>query len=271
MYRHISIFAILLIFVSCSQKPEKAILGKWENSNETMEFFKDNSFITSSLLMSGGKYIFVDDNRIKFDFGGLGAFAGPIVVNISISQDKLIITMPDGTVMKYNRTKKIKNVKTKAKTNDISNKKDVKDMTPKEDVYQKELTSFKYIILYKYPKQIDLNLTKPDDMFLLSLNLSLDIRTNSLDEFDNTLKNIGIDKNDFNKLIPSLADEITNYFSMKTRKDLTNTSKVHVDGVNIDANSMYIKKIREDLKIKLNEKYNTDIIYDVILVNLKVY
>ncbi len=53
----------------------------------------------------GGSYKFVDTDRMKWELGGMGALTGPIIVTVSISGNVLTLTMPNGNVGKYKRTK----------------------------------------------------------------------------------------------------------------------------------------------------------------------
>jgi hypothetical protein len=107
----LSFFAIacmLSFLVSCSSKPENAIIGKWSviDGTEKMEFFKDGTITVADKGMNmGGKYTFVEKDRIKVELGGLGALAGPFVATVSISGDELTWTMPDGKLSKYRREK----------------------------------------------------------------------------------------------------------------------------------------------------------------------
>lgn len=99
---------ILSSLVSCSSKPEDAIVGKWKEigGTEKMELFKDGTITVSGESMSfGGEYTFVDKDRIKVEFGGLGALAGPMVATVSISGNEMTWTMTDGDKSKYRKVK----------------------------------------------------------------------------------------------------------------------------------------------------------------------
>jgi hypothetical protein len=97
----------VLHLASCSST-ESAIIGKWQEigGEETMEFFKDGTITGTALGMSfGGKYNFVDKDRIKIELGGIGAIVGPRVVKVEISGNELSMTDSNGKVSKYRRAK----------------------------------------------------------------------------------------------------------------------------------------------------------------------
>lgn len=97
---------IISSLVLCSSKAEHAIVGKWSEVGRTekMELFKDGTITIADYGMTmGGKYTFVDKDRIRVELGGLGALLGPVVVTISISGDEMTWTMPGGDVWKYRR------------------------------------------------------------------------------------------------------------------------------------------------------------------------
>lgn len=82
---------LLATMVGCGGT-ESQIIGKWQgiDSSETIEFFKDGTLMTGgSPLSMGGVYSFVDQNRIRIEFGGLGALGGPQVFRVELSGDRL--------------------------------------------------------------------------------------------------------------------------------------------------------------------------------------
>lgn len=102
------VVCFILLFVSCTSKPENVIVGKWHeiDGTETIEFFKDGTVSVVDMGMPmGGNYKFIDDTRLRLELGGLGALVGPVVVKVSVSRNELILTMPDGKVLKYRRAK----------------------------------------------------------------------------------------------------------------------------------------------------------------------
>jgi len=104
----LTVVLTLSLLVSCSSKPENDIVGKWSEigGKETIEFFKDGTVsVFSEGIAMGGSFRFFEKDRIKLEFGGLGALAGPILAKVSIKGDELTLTMPDGDVSKYKRVK----------------------------------------------------------------------------------------------------------------------------------------------------------------------
>lgn len=98
---------------------EDAIIGKWElvsggdlKSGETLqfEFLKGGNVIATGKdwdSFSGkvnpasitGNYEFIDDNRIRFDFGGVNAE----IDTVSISGNEMVLTDPKGAVSKFRK------------------------------------------------------------------------------------------------------------------------------------------------------------------------
>jgi hypothetical protein len=113
----------LMMAVACGSSTKKAILGKWQEvgGTETMEFLKDGNLIiaeknvlpgkskaTAMLgaklgISQAGKYEFLDDGRVKLELSGLLGLAGPVICKVSVSHKELVLTMPDGSVEKYQR------------------------------------------------------------------------------------------------------------------------------------------------------------------------
>ncbi len=84
--------ALFTAVVSCGGA-ESQIIGKWQfvDSAETIEFFSDGTVMTGGSLPMGGSYDFVDQNRIRIQFGGLGALAGPQIFGVQISGNRLAL------------------------------------------------------------------------------------------------------------------------------------------------------------------------------------
>jgi len=105
-------FLIIVCFVfllaSCGPKPEKTIIGKWERTGDskTIEFFEDGTVsIVKGEMCVGGDYKFIDAKRMRLELGGVWALIGPIIYNVSIAEDKLILTTADGESSEYQKVK----------------------------------------------------------------------------------------------------------------------------------------------------------------------
>lgn len=131
----LAVACLATLLISCASKTENEIVGKWDivltisatgrytvhtaAGAETIEFLKNGTVVTVTeekwpvfggpawitKRTKAGDYKFIEKDRIKIQWGGFNAWDGPIVANISISGDKLTLTMPDGRVEKYQRTK----------------------------------------------------------------------------------------------------------------------------------------------------------------------
>jgi hypothetical protein len=85
---------------------ETAIIGRWKeiDGSETIEFFKGGTVsIVDRGKSTAGDYRFLDVGRLRFDLGGIGAVAGPMIFSASIIGDKLILTDANGKATKYTR------------------------------------------------------------------------------------------------------------------------------------------------------------------------
>lgn len=102
------VVCFVFLLASCGLKLEKAIIGKWSRigSEETIEFYKEGTVnIIDEEMPMAGNYKFIDDNSIRLDLGGLGELVGPIICDVSISEDELILTHAGGEVAKYRRVR----------------------------------------------------------------------------------------------------------------------------------------------------------------------
>ena len=95
---NISIIAIALLATTMGcGGAESQIVGKWQmvDSPEMWEFYSDGTLTSSGgLIPMGGNYSFIDNDRIRIEFGGLGALAGPQVFQVEIAGDRLTL-VPD--------------------------------------------------------------------------------------------------------------------------------------------------------------------------------
>jgi hypothetical protein len=107
---HMVVFVVcsVLILVSCSSKPENAIVGKWQITIEgqltTYEFFKNGNInVYDRNNQMAGKYEFVNKDQLRMDFGGL---AGAKIFKVSISGNELTMANPaNSDVIKLKKVK----------------------------------------------------------------------------------------------------------------------------------------------------------------------
>jgi hypothetical protein len=96
----------LALLVSCSGG--SSIVGMWQEfgGDETLDFFKDGTISAASAskeMALGGKYSFVEVDRMKVELGGVGALAGPMIMTVAISGGELSLTNPTGKVSRYKK------------------------------------------------------------------------------------------------------------------------------------------------------------------------
>ena len=101
--------SIILILCACSPKLEDEIIGKWKHykATTTIEFVSDGTVITTfhkgSLSQAVlGKFTFIEKNRLIIEMNGLPE---PIIMVVSIQNNVLTSTSPDGEVEKMERVK----------------------------------------------------------------------------------------------------------------------------------------------------------------------
>jgi murein DD-endopeptidase MepM/ murein hydrolase activator NlpD len=92
----------------------EAIIGKWERYDEEfgrdiIEFFQDGSVSASvenffgTPMTVAGDYRFIDSDHVRIELGGFWALAGPMIFQVSVSEDKLVMVSADGEVNEYRR------------------------------------------------------------------------------------------------------------------------------------------------------------------------
>lgn len=138
----LAVACLATLLTSCASKTENEIVGKWDivltisstgqytvhtTGTETIEFLKDGTVVIvkevkdlwpnldpkSGRLFkqykhketSVGNYKFVENDRIRLELSGWEGWGGAMVATVSISDNTLIFTMPDGRVKKYQRAK----------------------------------------------------------------------------------------------------------------------------------------------------------------------
>jgi hypothetical protein len=85
--------ALLTVTLGCGGS-KSAIVGRWDmaDSHEIWEFYSDGTLTSSGgLIPMGGNYEFISSDRIRIEFGGLGALTGPQVFRVEISGDRLTL------------------------------------------------------------------------------------------------------------------------------------------------------------------------------------
>jgi uncharacterized protein (DUF2147 family) len=103
--------AMMALLASCTMK--RAIVGKWKEvgGEQIVEFFKDGRITATRKETSiEGKYSFVDGKRIKLELGSApyGKLERPtmiVVLNVALSDGKLVFTDPGGHDSTFERTK----------------------------------------------------------------------------------------------------------------------------------------------------------------------
>lgn len=100
----------LSLLVSCSLSPESSIVGNWKEigeENSYMEFFKDGTVSATGKYTGtiGGSYEFLDRETVKIEMGGIGAWVGPLIFNVSTKGNELTLSQPNGKVYVYERNK----------------------------------------------------------------------------------------------------------------------------------------------------------------------
>ncbi|MGY6530184.1 MAG: hypothetical protein ACXITR_09665 [Cyanobacterium sp.] len=104
-----SAVVVVSMVSSCALiSPERAIRGRWTEvgaSNSHMEFFADGTISGASYGISySGDYEFLDRETVKINVGGaIGAFAGPLVLKISIEGDEMTMSNASGNVTSYRK------------------------------------------------------------------------------------------------------------------------------------------------------------------------
>lgn len=92
----------ILSIASCSLKPMWDIAGKWQQveGKGTVEFSKNGTVTLNDGAASfTTKYMFADPRNMKVDLGPLGE----VVMKVSVSKDELVVTHPNGEVIKFKK------------------------------------------------------------------------------------------------------------------------------------------------------------------------
>ena len=88
-------------------KTSVALIGAWKNvkSGSILNFYKDGTFTETGEIPVSGTIKFIDTNKIKATYDGVGSLfgVGPIVMDIQLADNHLIITSPYNTKEEYNK------------------------------------------------------------------------------------------------------------------------------------------------------------------------
>ena len=105
------LFAVCCVFMLMAGKPnaqeikKPTIVGKWEATNQTVDIFEDGKILLSNKVKketSEGSYQLIKDKIIRLDLEG----SKPEDYNLTLSQDKLILTHANGEIFAvYKRAK----------------------------------------------------------------------------------------------------------------------------------------------------------------------
>lgn len=104
-------FAVLCcIFIqACDSLRRPSIVGQWRsdaNSSDTVEFFPDGTMREMALLKNtNGKYVLLDDDRVKTETDGLLWGTNVATWTYSIKGDKLTMTTEGGVGITLNWTR----------------------------------------------------------------------------------------------------------------------------------------------------------------------
>jgi len=100
--------AILLLAVvaGCGQSQEDQFLGHWYkiDGSGDMQFFEDGTVVISAAKKTSGDFKVLDEQNLRFDFGGMGALAGPLVLGYEFKDELLVLDgLNDGGTATYTR------------------------------------------------------------------------------------------------------------------------------------------------------------------------
>jgi hypothetical protein len=100
---------MLTLLAACPSKLKKGIIGEWSEigGTERLEILKDGSISLNSMYMrASGSYKFLEKDKLSLEFANASDdLKGPFVAQVSIIDNILILTMPNGRISKYERVK----------------------------------------------------------------------------------------------------------------------------------------------------------------------
>jgi hypothetical protein len=86
--------------------PSVAIVGTWRNtkSGSVLNFYEDGTFSeTGGQMPVSGNITFINPTTFKANYYGIGAIMGPVIMNIQLTDNHLMITSPYNTREEYNK------------------------------------------------------------------------------------------------------------------------------------------------------------------------
>ncbi len=107
--------AFLTSLAGCLVSSEDALVGTWEqiDGTEVLQFLETGEVIQEDSGGSvGANYRFVDERRIRVDFGGPATYAPPRTYRVLVTADTLALTDEEDSTKTYLRTERIPTVKT---------------------------------------------------------------------------------------------------------------------------------------------------------------
>lgn len=104
LYVFFLILASMAFYVWWAMQPKKLIIGTWERPSEVLTIYPNETVtIKTQEGAFSGSYKFIDNKTLRFDLGGLGALAGPIILEYKVSSLELILN-DKKTSRTYKRT-----------------------------------------------------------------------------------------------------------------------------------------------------------------------
>jgi hypothetical protein len=97
-----------LALAACTPRPEDTIVGTWEeiDGSEILQFFDSGDVVQEDSGGSmGAHYSFIDDSRMRVDFGGPAVYAPPRTYKVEIDAEADVLTLVDeaGKRIRYQR------------------------------------------------------------------------------------------------------------------------------------------------------------------------
>jgi hypothetical protein len=108
--KRLFLFVLACVFSACSQKPEKAIQGKWVSDDShppvIYGFFADGTVTRAFPASDGsatGSFHFIDHDHLRIDWSGLSRMEDPVIALVHVDHDKLTWKAQDEKVLMFSR------------------------------------------------------------------------------------------------------------------------------------------------------------------------